>query len=82
MSQVKVVVLTLTFSTLSIMRDLEAEARLRGADHGAVAEQDAALGLVDRVPASQNGGERDQADDGRGDNSPGHVFLLGDFNAA
>jgi hypothetical protein len=46
---------------------------LRGADHRAVAKQDAALGLIDRVPASQYRDDNDKTRDGSAGNSPDHL---------
>ena len=57
-------------------RHLEAQARLRGADHGAGAQQDAALGLIDRVPAAQYNSENDKARDSGANDSPVHLVLL------
>jgi len=52
-------VLTLIFSTVSRKGSLKPSPGCAGADHGARAQQDAALGLIDRVPASQYAGENE-----------------------
>src|SRR6185437_7124428 len=57
-------------------RHLEAKSGLRGADDGAVAQQHAALGLIDGVPAPQHKQQNDHAGDGGGSGSSDHRFLL------
>jgi len=55
---------------------LEAQARLCSADDRSVAQQHGALGLVDRVPAAEYCGDRDDANDRRDNDSPVHEPLL------
>ena len=54
-------------------RQLEAEAWRGGAYDRAVAQQDAALGLVDRVPAAEQENENDKAADGGDGGSSDHA---------
>ena len=58
-------------------RDLEAQARLRGADGRAVAQLHAAFGLIDRVPASRGDNDDDNDGDNGANNSPGHLCFSG-----
>ena len=74
MSHVKVVVLTLTFSTVSISGTLKPRPGC-AVHHGAVAQQHGALGLIDRVPASRSDNADDDDGDDGADNSPVHSDL-------
>ena len=56
-------------------RDLEAQAGLRRADRRAIAQPDAALGLIDCVPASCRDNDDDDDGDDGANNSPGHFSL-------
>jgi hypothetical protein len=58
-------------------RQLEAEAGLGGANDRAVAQQDAALGLVDRVPTAEQENENDNAADGGDGSSSDHGDVPG-----